>query len=99
MASIRKAGTVVVTGIGNEMPQPVGLSMLDVAMFQKRIQGALFGMMNPQADVPRLLRLWQSGKLKLEELATRSYALDEINEGYADMHAGKNIRGVVHFDS
>jgi S-(hydroxymethyl)glutathione dehydrogenase/alcohol dehydrogenase len=42
--------------------------------------------------------MYQAGQLKLKELVTRTYSLDQINEGYADMHAGKNIRGVIAFD-
>ncbi len=38
------------------------------------------------------------GQLKLDELITRRYRLDEINQGFDDMHAGVNIRGVVVFD-
>jgi Zn-dependent alcohol dehydrogenase len=96
--SIRKAGTLVVTAAGSELPQPVALSLLELAMYQKRIQGCLYGMMSPSKDVPRLLSLWQAGQLKLEELLTRTYALEQINDGYADMHAGRNIRGLIRFD-
>ena len=42
-----------------------------------------------------LVGLYQAGKLKLDELITRRYKLDEINEGYQDMLDGKNIRGVI----
>jgi S-(hydroxymethyl)glutathione dehydrogenase/alcohol dehydrogenase len=42
-----------------------------------------------------MLRMYQNGQLKLDELITTTYKLDEINDGYADMHAGKNIRGVI----
>jgi Zn-dependent alcohol dehydrogenase len=48
--------------------------------------------------VPKLLGLYRRGELKLDEMITRTYALDEINRGYADMRAGKNIRGVIVFD-
>jgi hypothetical protein len=50
-------------------------------------------MMSPSKDVPRLLDLWRAGRLKLEPLATRAYRLEDVNQGYADMHAGRNIRG------
>ena len=46
-------------------------------------------------DIPRLLRLYRAGQLKLEELITRRYALDEINQGYADLDDGQLIRGVI----
>ena len=48
-------------------------------------------------DIPRLLRLYNEGKLKLDELITTKYALDDINEGYQDMRDGKNIRGLLSY--
>jgi S-(hydroxymethyl)glutathione dehydrogenase/alcohol dehydrogenase len=42
-----------------------------------------------------MLDLYRAGKLKLDELVTRKYALEEINQGYEDLEAGKNIRGVI----
>jgi S-(hydroxymethyl)glutathione dehydrogenase/alcohol dehydrogenase len=97
-SSIRKAGTLVVTAAGGERPSSVALGLLELAMYQKRIQGCLYGMMSPSKDVPRLLRLWEAGQLKLEELLTRTYRLEDINQGDADMHAGRNIRGLIRFD-
>lgn len=97
VSAIRKAGTVVVTAAGSEAPTPVQLGLLELTMFQKRIQGSIYGMMAPSKDVPRLLRLWRNGQLLLEEMLTRTYSLDEINQGYADMHAGLNIRGALTF--
>jgi Zn-dependent alcohol dehydrogenase len=52
-----------------------------VVGWQRRIQGHVFGMCNPLYDIPRLLRLYQGGQLKLDELITRRYRLDEINQG------------------
>ena len=43
--------------------------------------------------------MYQAGKLKLDELITNTYTLDEINQGYDDMRNGKNIRGVIVFDN
>ena len=48
-------------------------------------------------DVLRLLAMYENGQLKLDELVTSTYALDEINVGYQDMHAGRNIRGMIEF--
>ena len=88
MASIRKAGTVVVTGLGDVQAVGAPISLADITLFQKRIQGSLFGASNPKTDIPKLLRLYQEGNLKLDELVTRTYKLDEIAQGYEDMHAG-----------
>ncbi len=95
MASIRKAGTVVVTGLGNIADVGAPVSLADITLFQKRIQGSLFGASNPKADILKMLRLYVEGQLKLDELVTRTYKLDEIAQGYEDMHAGTNLRGVI----
>jgi NDMA-dependent alcohol dehydrogenase len=98
-AAIRKAGTVVVTAAAGQRETTIeSLSLLELTMFQKRIQGAIYGMMSPSKDVPRLLGLWRCGALKLEELVSQRYELDAINKGYADMHAGRTIRGLIVFD-
>jgi NDMA-dependent alcohol dehydrogenase len=97
--AIRKAGTVVVVGAGNEREnEPIpGFNATTAAMFQKRIQGALYGMGSPRDAMPTLLNLYTSGRLKLDELITKRYKLDEINQAYDDMRSGINIRGVIDF--
>jgi Zn-dependent alcohol dehydrogenase len=96
--AIRKAGTVAVVGLGPVTDMNIPVSPFILAMFQKRIQGVLYGSLAPSKDILRLLNMYQAGQLKLKELVTRTYTLDQINEGYEDMHAGKNIRGVITFD-
>ncbi|MHA6796381.1 NDMA-dependent alcohol dehydrogenase [Pseudonocardia bannensis] len=98
-AAIRKAGTCVVTALGDitEVGLPIALS--ELTLFQKRLQGAMFGASNPNWDIKRQLQLYREGVLKLDELVTRTYTLDEIQQGYQDMHDGKNIRGVIVYDS
>ena len=44
-----------------------------------------------------MLQLFRSGQLKLNELVTREYKLDQVNEAYGDMIAGKIIRGVIRY--
>lgn len=75
----------------------VAMSALDLTLFEKQVRGSLFGSSNPRADIPRMLELHRSGQLKLEELRTRTYSLDEINAGYDDMRDGRNLRGVITF--
>jgi NDMA-dependent alcohol dehydrogenase len=100
MASIRKAGTVVLTALGNIADTtPLPISMADVTLFQKRLQGALFGASNPNWDIRNQIELYRAGALKLDELVTKTYTLDEVAQGYEDMHDGKNIRGVIVYDS
>jgi NDMA-dependent alcohol dehydrogenase len=96
-SAIRKAGTVVVTGLGNIADVGVPISLGELTLFQKRIQGSLFGASSPSADIPRQVQMYVDGRLKLDELVTTEYGLDDIARGYEDMHAGKNIRGVIRY--
>ena len=93
----KKGGTSVVTGMGSLTETDVQLNLFMLTMMQKRLQGAIFGSANPRYDIPNLLRHYMEGTLKLDELVTRTYTLEDINQGYADMNAGTNIRGVVLF--
>jgi S-(hydroxymethyl)glutathione dehydrogenase/alcohol dehydrogenase len=98
--AIRKAGTLVVTGIGPDAEEAVipGVNAFMLAMLQKRIQGALYGMKSPREAMPMLLNMYRAGQLKLEELVTREYSLDQINEAADDMRSGRNIRGIIRLD-
>src|ERR1019366_2519827 len=84
-SAIRKAGTVVVTGLGDITEVGLPVSLAELTLFQKRIQGSLFGASSPCADILRLAQMYRDGKLKLDELVTREYSLDEIAKGYEDM--------------
>jgi NDMA-dependent alcohol dehydrogenase len=97
-SAIRKAGTVVVTGLGDLTEVGIPVSLGELTLFQKRIQGSLFGESSPSSDILRQAQMYRDGKIKLDELVTRTYTLDEVAQGYEDMHAGKNIRGVIVFD-
>ncbi len=97
-AATRKAGTVVVTGLGDITEVGIPVPLGELTLFQKRIQGSLFGASSPSSDILRQAQMYRDGKLKLDELITATYSLDEVAKGYEDMHAGRNIRGVVLFD-
>ncbi len=90
-----KGGRCVHTSVAPIDENEVTMSLFDLTLQQKQLVGSIFGSANPRFDIPRLLRLYQEGKLKLDELVTREYDLSEINQGYADMNDGKNIRGFV----
>lgn len=97
-AAIRKGGTVVVTGMVPMSEVGIPISAAELTLYQKRLQGSLFGGCSPSVDVPRQLEMYRAGILKLDELVTRTYTLDEVAQGFSDLHAGLNIRGVVLFD-
>jgi NDMA-dependent alcohol dehydrogenase len=97
-ASIRKAGACVVTSLGPSTDFGVPISLFELTLYQKRLLGSMFGGVAPMWDVVKMLDMYQAGQLKLDEVITARYRLDQVNEGYAAMHAGKNIRGVIMFD-
>jgi NDMA-dependent alcohol dehydrogenase len=94
---LRKGGTCVVTGLTplNEMMVPLVLS--DMVNSCKQLKGLMYGGMNPRASMPMLLSMYQNGALKLDELVTAHYRLDQINDAIMDMREGRNIRGVIDF--
>ena len=95
MNMVGKGGKLVFTSVANMNDNDVTLNLFAFAMQQKSLVGTIFGSANPRYDIPKLLGLYRAGKLKLDELVTRTYSLDEINQGYQDMRDGKNIRGVI----
>jgi S-(hydroxymethyl)glutathione dehydrogenase/alcohol dehydrogenase len=93
--AVRKGGTVVITGLADPQKLTIQLSSGVLTLYQKQLKGTLFGSGNPMHDIPNLVGLYRAGKLKLDELVTKTYTLDEVNQGFQDMLDGKNIRGVV----
>ncbi len=93
-----KGGTCVMTSVASMLDNDASLNSFMFAMMNKELKGTLFGSGNPRFEIPNLLSMYREGELKLDELVTRTYALDQINEGYQDMRDGKNIRGVIEFD-
>jgi S-(hydroxymethyl)glutathione dehydrogenase/alcohol dehydrogenase len=97
MALVAKGGRAVVTAVAPMEQNDVQLNLFDLAMQRKELVGCIFGNANPRRDIPRLLRLYMEGALKLDELVTTTYALEDINQGYEDMRNGTNIRGLVRY--
>ena len=94
----RKGGTCLMTAVPRASETSVPLFLVDVIQSCKQLKGLLYGGMNPRASMPMLLSMYQSGNLKLDELISRRYRLDQINEAITDMREGRNIRGVIDFD-
>jgi len=93
-ASLRKGGTCVVIGIGSRK-ESVSLNVFFIPITEKKLVGCWYGGADVHRDAPRMLALYREGRLKLDELLTRTYALDDVNQAFADMDAGVNARGLV----
>ncbi len=98
MALVAKGGRAVVTGVTPVLEMDVTMNLADLTLSQKELVGSLFGAANPREDIPRLLDLYRAGKLQLDEMVTRTYPLDDVNQGYEDLRDNKNIRGVLLYD-
>jgi S-(hydroxymethyl)glutathione dehydrogenase/alcohol dehydrogenase len=92
-----KRSKIVVTNIHPVGEATIAIPAVFLTVFEKQLIGSLFGSANPRKDIPKLLELYTQGLLDLDGLVTKTYPLEGINEGYADMNAGKNIRGVLKF--
>ncbi|MCP4419487.1 MAG: Zn-dependent alcohol dehydrogenase [Chloroflexi bacterium] len=93
-----RLGTAVIIGLTPSNFDTLPISPLNLVLTQKTLMGTLYGGGNALVEIPKLLRMYKQGQLRLDELVTTTYTLDQINQGYEDMIAGKNIRGVVVFD-
>jgi S-(hydroxymethyl)glutathione dehydrogenase/alcohol dehydrogenase len=97
LAITAKGGTCVPTSMGAVLETDVTLNIAALTLLQKNLQGSIFGHGNPQYDIPMLLSLYQAGKLNLDDMMTREYRLEQINDGYRDMLEGRNIRGIIRY--
>ncbi len=93
--AIGKGGVVVLTALNKLDINNVQLPGSVMTLFRKTVKGSLFGDCNPTTDIPKILGLYQSGDIKLDEIITKTYTLDQVNEGYEDLLNGKNVRGVI----
>jgi len=64
---------------------------------EKTLTGSYFGSARPREDVPRLLGLYRTGRLMLDELITATYSIDEAPRAFVDLVEGLNARGVIAF--
>lgn len=92
-----KGGTCVITAVANMASLDVKLNLAMLTLLQKRLQGTIFGGGNPHHDIPALLSMYKAGRLNLDDMVTRQYKLEQINDGYRDMLEGRNIRGVIRY--
>ena len=95
LAITAKRGRVVVTNIHPAVETSANVSLLDLTLMEKQVVGSLFGSGNPRSDIPKILELYHRGQIDLDGLVTKTYPLEGVNDGYADMRDGNNIRGVL----
>jgi S-(hydroxymethyl)glutathione dehydrogenase / alcohol dehydrogenase len=92
----RKGGTVVLTGLART-DALASFPLFPFVMQEKRLVGSLYGSGRPSRDVPRLVALYGEGRLKLDELATRTYRLEEVNDALDALASAEGARGVIRW--
>jgi NDMA-dependent alcohol dehydrogenase len=95
LAMTAKRGRVVVTNVHPAAESTVHANLMELTLSEKQIVGSVYGSANPRADIPKVLELWARQKVDLDIMVTRHYDLADVNQGYADMRAGRNLRGVL----
>ena len=93
---LARRGVAVVVGIGPTTAE-VAIPVIPLAWEDRVLMGSLYGSARPRIDIPRLMDLYRAKKLKLDELLTRTYPLDQINEAYEALERGEVARSVVTF--
>ena len=97
LALTRKGGNCVVTGLATPATRTVSLDLQNFTLMNKNLRGTVFGSCNPHSDIATLTRLYGAGRLRLDEMVTRRYRLDDVNRAYSDLLNGELIRGVIDF--
>jgi Zn-dependent alcohol dehydrogenase len=72
-------------------------AFLGLVLQSKTIKGCWYGSSNVQTDVPKLVELYRSGQLMLDELISRTIALDDVNEAFTAMQGGEVARTVIAY--
>ena len=93
----RKGGTCVLTGMTATTTNSISINLQEFILWNKSLVGTVLGSCNPRVDVARFAKLYEAGLLQLDEMITRRYRLDDINEGYQDQLKGEIVRGIIDF--
>jgi len=95
---VAKGGKLVMTSVTPLAETTVALPLSPFALSGKSLVGNLAGFTNPIGDFDEMWRLYRAGSIDLDGMITKRYSLDHINDGYADMHSGHNVRGLITFE-
>lgn len=98
LQAVRPGGTVVVVGM-HAFREKIGISPAHLVAMNKRLLGSFVGSSCTYVDIPRIFDMYLQGRLDLDRLVSRTYALHEIQEAFDDMMAGRVARGVLTFPS
>lgn len=93
---LRAGGCVVIVGMPADDDANVTFNAHDLAL-DRSVKGSLMGSTRLATDVPRLIDLYHNGRLKLDELISGRYTLNEINDAVDKTGRGEAVRNVIVF--
>jgi S-(hydroxymethyl)glutathione dehydrogenase/alcohol dehydrogenase len=86
-------------GVGSSQFQEVPFDPYVLAMWRKKVQGVLFGDAQFQWDIPKLVRLFEEGRIDMDGMVTQEFRLEDINTCVENVFAGNRVaRQVIRFD-
>ena len=94
--TLAKCGVAIAVGV-TPFESEVSVPIMGLVFEERVLKGSLYGSSRPRIDIPKLMDLYRTGKLKLDELLTRTYPFEQINEAYAALERGEVARTVVFF--
>jgi Zn-dependent alcohol dehydrogenase len=92
---VRRGGEAILVGVPRMDVMVEVSAFFGLVLADKKIKGCWYGSSNVQKDVPKLVELYKSGQLKLDELISREIKVDEVNEAFDAMKAGEVARSVI----
>lgn len=93
---LAKRGMAVIVGVA-PLTAEVSVPVMSLVFEERVLTGSIYGSSRPRHDVPVLFDLYRAGKLKLDQLLTRTYPLERINEAYEALERGEVARSVLTF--
>jgi S-(hydroxymethyl)glutathione dehydrogenase/alcohol dehydrogenase len=94
--TLAKRGVATIVGV-TPMTTEVSVPVMSLVFEERVLTGSVYGSSRPRTDIPMLIDLYRAGKLKLDELLTRTYPFEQINQAYEALDRGELARGVVTF--
>jgi S-(hydroxymethyl)glutathione dehydrogenase/alcohol dehydrogenase len=93
-AATRRGGTTCMVGAGSPEDE-YKFSALEMPLSSKTVCGCIYGSTNAKVDFHKLLGFYETGQLDLDKMCSRTYSIDEVHQGFEDLVAGRNIRGII----
>jgi S-(hydroxymethyl)glutathione dehydrogenase / alcohol dehydrogenase len=91
-----KRGMTVMVGL-TKPADLLSFSPMEFIGSERMLTGSFMGSTNLQIEIPKLVEIYQAGKLKLAELITRRYRLEQVNEAIESVERGEALRNVIMF--